>query len=79
MTDADLSEIVHAIDAVRLDGRALVLMKTPHGSLTVNGVSVTCVSVARSICAQIEAKMPGVAALPVPMGFEVQIFNAGTF
>ena len=73
----DVSEIVKAIDVARIEGLALVLMKTPHGRITVNGAEVSCASISRGLCQEIEAKLPGVAAIPVPMGWDVEVHSAG--
>lgn len=80
MTDQmDLAGIVRAIDVARVEGRALVLLKTPVGVMAQrDGSHVSCVAIARSICAEIEAKLPGVAAVPVPLGFDVEVRGAGS-
>lgn len=79
MTDQmDLAGIVRAIDVARVEGRALVLLKTPAGVMAQrDGSHVSCVSIARALCAEIETKLPGVAAVPVPIGFEVEVHGAG--
>lgn len=75
----DLSQVVRAIDVARVEGRALVLMKTPPGAFSMPDRSqVQCVTIARALCAEIERKLPGVAAIPVPLGFEVEVRGAGS-
>lgn len=78
----NIEDVIKAIDVARVEGRALVLMKVPPGMIALRGADgahaqVSCVSIARGLCSEIERKLPGAAAIPVPMGFDVDVRGAG--
>lgn len=76
MTEA---ELIHAVSVAKLEGRALVVLRSPLGFVEHNGVATPCVRIVRSLAEKIERDLPGTCAIVLPAGeeFRVDVYSAG--
>lgn len=76
MTEA---ELIHAVSVAKLEGRALVVLRSPLGEFDHKGVRTPCVQIVKSIAEKIERDLPGTCAIVLPAGeeFRVDVYSAG--